>query len=130
MFCTFFKICLTFLFLNLRGTGNYSECFAAVLERFTNTNCTSGSCSFDNVYQPKPISPDLKFIAVSAWYSTFNNLAPNVSLPKNSDGNYDFNTVNFTQIRRAIALICEQSWSDVKNPDKYRPCKRNDESFI
>ena len=60
---------------------------------------------------------------MSAWYTTFNNLAPNVSLPKNSAGNYDFDTVNLTQIKRALAAICNQSWADVPDPDKYRPCK-------
>jgi hypothetical protein len=90
-----------------------------------NTSCTSTSCSFDNVYQPKPISPALKFIAISAWYSTFNNLAPNVSLLPNTDGNYDFNSVNFSQIYTAIAAICDQPWSDVIKPDRFRPCKIN-----
>jgi hypothetical protein len=108
-----------------RGTGNSVQCSSAVQERLNTSACTSTDCTFDNIYQPKPISPALKFIAISAWYSTFNNLAPNVSLPKNKDGNYDFDTVTLTQIKTAIAAICNQSWLDVPKPDKYRPCKIN-----
>jgi hypothetical protein len=89
------------------------------------SKCTHSSCSFDDVYQPKPISPSLKFIAISAWFSVFNTLAPNVSLTPNSDGNYDFDTTNLTEIKFAIAAICNQSWDEVVNPDRFRPCKKS-----
>jgi hypothetical protein len=120
------SIFLTSFFKNfflLRGTGDSEECAYAVQERFNKSVCTFTTCSFDNVYQPKPIPPAMKFIAMSAWFSTFNNLAPNVSLAKNTDGNYDLDTVNLTQIKTAIAKICNQSWSDILQPDQYRPCK-------
>lgn len=91
--------------------------------RLDRSKCDYGTCSFDNVYQPKPIEPSLKFIAMSAWYSTFNNLAPNVSLAPNQDGNYDLNTTNLATIRSAIHAICNQSWSEIPNPDRFRPRK-------
>lgn len=100
-----------------------------VRERLNSSVCTATSCSFDNTYQPVPIPSTLKFIAISAWYSTFNNLAPNVSLAPNvnlapnADGNYDFNSVKLSQIKSAISAICEQPWDEIPKPDKYRPCK-------
>ncbi|UJR14904.1 hypothetical protein I4U23_001888 [Adineta vaga] len=102
------------------GTGNYNECVVNIQQRFNTSECTFTTCSFDNVYQPKPIESSLKFIAISAWYSTFNNLAQNVTLLPNKDGNYDFNTTNLTQIKTAMKGICQQPWSDVSKPDKYR----------
>ncbi|CAF4029346.1 unnamed protein product [Rotaria sordida] len=103
------------------GSGDSSLCSDLVRERLNQSICTLTTCSFDNVYQPVPISPSTKFIAISAWYTTFNNLAPNISLSPNKDGNYDFNSVNFNQIQTAIAAICRQPWSDLLQPDKYRP---------
>ncbi|CAF2709893.1 unnamed protein product [Rotaria sp. Silwood2] len=103
------------------GSGNFSVCSDTVRERLNKSACTSKDCSFNNVYQPVPIPPSNKFIAISAWYTTFNNLAPNVSLSPNKDGNFDFNSVNFNQIKAAIAAICSQPWSDMSEPDKYRP---------
>ena len=58
---------------------------------------------------------------MSAWFSTFSNLAPNVSLTPNADGNYDFDTINFTHIHNAIAGVCNQPWGQIPNPDKFRP---------
>jgi hypothetical protein len=91
-------------------------------ERFNKSSCSSSNCSFDDVYQPVPIPPSIKFIAMSAFYSIFNNLAPNVSLLPNEDNNYELSSLNFTQINHAIEAICQQSWLDVNEPDKYRPC--------
>ncbi|CAF0888067.1 unnamed protein product [Adineta steineri] len=108
----------TFTFI---GTGNYSTCSSFVQERYNTSVCTTPNCSFDNVYQPKPIASTLKFIAISAWYSTFRTLAPNVTLSPDGNGNYNLSSTNFTQIRAAIKAICEQSWSDVPQPDPYRP---------
>jgi hypothetical protein len=113
-------LCMTIF--NFRGLGNYAECAAAVRERFNKIICTSTNCSFDNVYQPK-ISPSRKIIAISAWYSTFNNLAPNVTLKKNDAGNYDFDTTNLTQIKAAIAAVCNQPWEEVVTPDSFRQRK-------
>ena len=109
--------------IHFRGSGSYAECASAIRECFNKTICTSSSCSFDNIYQPKPISPSIRFVAISAWYSTFNSLAPNVSLAPNQDENYDLNFVNLSQIKTAIAAICNQQWSHVPNPDRYRPCR-------
>jgi hypothetical protein len=63
---------------------------------------------------------------MSAWFSVFNTLAPNVSLAPNSKGNYDFATINLAQIKSAIAAICNQSWPDVIKPDVYRPGEINE----
>ncbi|CAF4389379.1 unnamed protein product, partial [Adineta steineri] len=110
----------TFTFI---GTGNYSACSSFVQNRYDTSVCTTPTCSFDNVYQPKPIASTLKFIAISAWYSTFRTLAPNVTVLPDENDNYDLSSTNFTQIRAAIKAICEQSWSDVNDTSPYRPCK-------
>ncbi|CAF3644356.1 unnamed protein product [Rotaria sp. Silwood1] len=103
------------------GSGDFSLCSDTVKEHLNKTGCTSTTCSFDNVYQPVPIPTSTKFIAISAWYTTFSSLAPNISLSPNKDGNYDFNSVNFSQIKTAISSICNQPWSDIPEPNKYRP---------
>jgi len=93
--------------------------------RFNQSSCSSNStCSFNGVYQPKPISPSLKFIGISAFYTTFTTLAPSVPVSSDSNGNYQFFSTNLTQIYTAIETICDQSWSNLSNPDpKYRPCR-------
>ncbi|CAF1675672.1 unnamed protein product [Rotaria magnacalcarata] len=104
------------------GLGNSTRCSVLLQERLNESVCTSTTCSFNNVYQPKPISASLKFIAISAWYTTFQNLAPNVSLSPDQDGNFNFSKVNFSQIKAAINAICNQPWSDQLPPkDQYRP---------
>lgn len=60
---------------------------------------------------------------MSAWYRTFTSLAPNISLAPNAQGNYDFKTVNFAEINRAIAAVCNQSWLAINSTDEYRPRK-------
>jgi hypothetical protein len=84
----------------------------------------SNSCSFDNVYQPLPISSSLKFIGISAFYSTFVTLAPSIPLVSDTGGNFDLSSMNFTQLFATIQTICSQPWSNLSNPDtKYRPCR-------
>ncbi len=92
-------------------------------ERFNKLSCSSTSnCSFDGVYEPLPISSSLKFIGISAFYSTFTTLAPSVPVSPDSNGNYQFSSTNLTQIYNAIETICDQSWSNVSTTDtKYRP---------
>lgn len=96
-----------------------------MLNRFNKSSCSSTSnCSFDDVYQPVPISPSLKFIAISAFYSTFATLAPSIPLVSNTDGNFNLSSINLTQINTTIQTICNQPWSNLSNPDtKYRPCR-------
>jgi hypothetical protein len=92
-------------------------------QHFNKSSCSSSHCSFDNVYQPIPISPSIKFVAMSGWHSTFKDLAPTVSLLPDEDKNYNFTSVNLTQIHSAIETICKESWSHVHKPDEDRPCK-------
>jgi hypothetical protein len=96
-----------------------------MLERFNKSPCSSMStCSFDDVYQPVPISSSLKFIAISAFYTTFTTLASSIPLSSDSNENYNLNSINLTQIKTTIERICNQPWSNLSNPDiKYRPCR-------
>ena len=55
------------------------------------------------------------------WFATFDTLAPNVTISRNAQGNYDFNNVTLEQIRRAINGICDQLWSEVPSPNQFRP---------
>jgi Golgi nucleoside diphosphatase len=107
-----------------RGTGNYTQCQTLIRQRFNKTSCTSSSCSFDGVYEPVPILSSLKFIGISAVYSTFNTLAPNVTVSPDSNNNYNLASTNLTLIYAALQNICNQPWTDLVNPEtKYRPCK-------
>lgn len=96
-----------------------------MLQRFNKSSCSSSSnCSFDGVYEPLPISSSLKFIEISAFYSSFTTLAPSVPLSSDSNGNYQLSSTNLTQIHTAIQTICNQPWSNLSKPDtKFRPCK-------
>jgi hypothetical protein len=96
-----------------------------MLQRFNKSSCTSSNnYSFDGVYQPVPISSSLKFIGISALYSTFTTLAPSIPLASDTNGNYNFSSLNFTQLFATIQTICTQPWSNLSNPDlKFRPCK-------
>jgi hypothetical protein len=108
-----------------RGVGDYTRCQTLMRQGFNKSSCSSTSnCSFDGVYQPVPISSSLKFIGMSALYTTFQTLAPNIPLSSNSNGNFDLSTINLTQIQNAIRTVCNQSWLNLSSPDtKYRPCK-------
>ncbi|CAF4729649.1 unnamed protein product, partial [Rotaria socialis] len=99
------------------GTGDYAKCQMTVKQRFNKSSCSTQNCSFNGVYQPVPISSSLKFIAVAGWYSVFKNLAPHFSLLPNKDNNYELTSLNLTQIKQAVKTICNQSWSDVHDPD-------------
>ncbi|CAF4622894.1 unnamed protein product [Rotaria socialis] len=103
------------------GTGDYAKCQMTVKQRFNKSICSTQNCSFNGVYQPVPISSSLKFIAVAGWHSVFKNLAPHLSLLPNKDNNYELTSLNLTQIKQAVKTICNQSWSDVHDPDRYRP---------
>lgn len=94
-------------------------------DRLNKSSCLSTStCSFDNVYQPIPISSSLKFIAISAFYTTFTTLASNIPLTSDSNGNYDLSSTNLTQIYATIKNVCDQSWLNLTNPEvRYRPCR-------
>ncbi|CAF4001287.1 unnamed protein product [Adineta steineri] len=114
----YFNTSLVFSFI---GTGDYKECKRIMKERFNNSSCSSSTCSFNNVYQPVPISSSIKFIAMAAWYSTFSRLAPNISIKPNHDGNYNFTSIKLADIKHAMKAICKQSWSHVHKPNQHRP---------
>ncbi|CAF1925772.1 unnamed protein product [Rotaria magnacalcarata] len=103
------------------GTGDYEKCQMTVKQRFNKSSCSIQNCSFDGVYQPVPISSSLKFIAVAGWYSVFKHLAPHLPLLPNKDKNYELASLNLTRIKQAVKAICNQSWFDVHDPDRYRP---------
>jgi hypothetical protein len=95
-----------------------------MLQRFNKSSCSSSTCSFDNVYQPIPILTSRKFLAISAFYSTFITLAPTLPISPDSNGNYNFDSIDLTQIYTAIQTICNQPWSNLTEPQtQYRPCK-------
>ncbi|CAF1187298.1 unnamed protein product [Adineta ricciae] len=103
------------------GAGDYKSCRIAMEKRFSNLSCTSSSCSFDNIYQPIPIPFSMKIIAISSWYETFSALAANISIEADEHDNYNFTSVNLTDIKHVIKEICKQSWSHVHKPTKHRP---------
>ncbi|UJR31782.1 hypothetical protein I4U23_019260 [Adineta vaga] len=108
--------------ITFRGTGNATACRALMGSRLNKTTCSSATnCSFDGVYQPTPISTSLKFVGFSAIYSAFNTLAPFIPLSNDTSGNYNLASLNLSQIRTAIETVCNQPWSNVTNPDRYRP---------
>mgnify|MGYP001068390730 FL=1 len=106
-----------------RGTGNYAQCQTLIRQRFDTTQCSSlSNCTFDDVYQPKPISSSLRLIAMSAFYTTFTTLAPSIPVSPDSEGNYQLNSTNLMQIYATIQMICNQPWSNLTNPEStYRP---------
>ncbi len=107
-----------------RGTGNSTQCQLLMRARFNKSSCSSANCSFDGVYQPFPLSSSLKFIAISAFYTTFNMLAPYIPLVSDSNGNFDLRSTNRTQIQLTIQNICDQPWSNLSNSDtSFRPCR-------
>ncbi|CAF1074376.1 unnamed protein product [Adineta ricciae] len=108
--------------ITFRGTGNYSACQELMRARLNKTACsTNGNCSFDGVYQPIPISSSLKFVAFAAVFYAFDTLAPFVPISSDSYGNYDLSTTNLTQIKAAIATVCNQPWLNVTNATRFRP---------
>ena len=113
------------MLLYSRGTGQYNACRALILERLNKGGCSSpANCSVDSVYQPSVNGLSLKFLAISAFYSSFNTLAPLIPLSANADKNFDLATMNFSQLFTAIRNVCTQPWSAINTSDYlYRPCK-------
>lgn len=114
-----------------QGTGNFNQCRTLMYQRFNKTLCTSTiNCSFDGVYQPIPVASSLKFMAISAFYSTFATLAPYIPLAPDSQGNFQLSSTNLTQINAAIQTVCNQPWSNLTNPDlNFRPCRMISSDF-
>ncbi|CAF4469820.1 unnamed protein product, partial [Rotaria sp. Silwood2] len=104
-----------------KGTGNATACSLTVQDLFNKSSCSWSSCGWNDVYQPVPIPNTLRFIAMSGWYYTFNSLAPRVPVQQNDQNNYEFGSTNLAQIETAINMVCNEPWSSVFSPDKFRP---------
>ncbi|CAF0809094.1 unnamed protein product [Didymodactylos carnosus] len=99
------------------GSGNFDLC-QTIITSLLNKTCNYTTCSFDNVYQPIPLSPTLKLVGISAFYTTFDSLAPSIPLQPTSPGIYSFDTLNFTILSTVINKICSTDW--IKANDSYR----------
>ncbi|CAF1088688.1 unnamed protein product [Didymodactylos carnosus] len=107
------------IYFNFVGTGNYNLCYEKIRFLIDKTNCTQiPTCSFNNVYQPIPISSSNKLVGISSFYNTFNTLAGD-QLTSLSTGIYSLNSFNFTYINSIISKVCNTPWSGI-NVDGFR----------
>lgn len=133
------------------GSGNGSECRKQIEAQINKTSCAGiKDCSFDGVYQPKPIPSSIKFVGISngfptwtivrssfsfsfcwtGWFATFSTLAKNLTVSKDEDGNFHFPSIALKDIRDKISQICEQPWGNLPSPDKYRSCSLIENFFF
>jgi len=99
-----------FTFVGTNNSNHSQECRQHLRNLFNKTLCTQNStCSFNNTYQPVPISSQIKFIAISAWYTTFDTLAPYLNVTKSTI--YSFEKLTLEKIFSTIFSICDAEWS-------------------
>ncbi|VDK71326.1 unnamed protein product [Dibothriocephalus latus] len=91
--------------LKIVGEGNTSKCNAEVSRLFPKKECTQGTCSFNNVYQP----------AVRGKFFAFSGFVFVIDFLKFPTGGKNLTR---SQVRAAVDAFCHKNWSEVNATTK------------
>ncbi|OWB72375.1 hypothetical protein B5S31_g2083 [[Candida] boidinii] len=88
----------------ITGSGNYKNCLRGIYPLLLkNLPCTSEPCLFNGVHAPKIDFSNDKFVGVSEYWYTANDIFK-------MGGEY-----NFLQYEKSLKNFCETEWSKIEN---------------